>query len=865
MKTICLRGAFPTDNKTAQCEAEGIRDRVLGHGRSLLEGWRKKFTSMFPSETCSIPDPSTYRFARLAGGSSVMSDGCNQARKMQELIKVMIVEDYINALGEGGQEKWASMSNMEKNEAVRVYVVTCQNHLRNTMIRHGAKHERDFMNATLEEVLGTIDADIRVSMDVESICRAANKEFMFSGSSLYAKGKGASFLSWVIHKHPHRVIYVLYRADLGSRLDSTTEAALALYMNREVYVEYLIERISSAKDDNKLELALITALTSKEVIAAIRARAMLHIKITMPMRFITNNTDLNYSPADMGPVVDALYNFFGRMQADGNALMDIDLDIFRDAFETEDEKDAYTSFKRSHFSRLGHSIDGTKRGIPVWRLAVNEVFEPADATNKSTDAFVPQLLQCWATGMKEGILKTPQKDHLTEGGGSYSVGKVTAQMREDLEASESSNDISERVFAVFGRIRERSQGIAFPAASSAAAEALNHHVVPAKPKTAGKAEASFGKSSRESSTPYIDLLPKNEVVALFEYARVGKSEFKAKAKSEVQGQLNANYEAFVQQIDKNLLLKSKQFARASSYHQRHRINTIKELRASLAKAGSEKNQIELLKEQLSIVVIGYGWTEHKTPWSCAKDKYVGSLEDLTAKAEAMIQKDGKRQAPAEPPVPESGAKKIQPLGTLTLQTSQLLQAKKATAAELRDRAKREQLEKEIEALAAKEAQRDKFAVGQPETPPEINVGMHLEILTEITEPGDDEGDAPREYNQWLAADVVSAAADPSSLSGKAKKGARRAADWYLVKYECDGEEEWMRLRAANFNCRSKGSWRLDLDYANGETGAAAKAEVQEEGDETEEDEEEEDEEGEEEEGDEEEEEEEEEEQDSDSD
>ena len=46
-KTICLRGAFLTDNKTSQCEAEVVRDRVFGYGRSLLQGWKAKFVSMF--------------------------------------------------------------------------------------------------------------------------------------------------------------------------------------------------------------------------------------------------------------------------------------------------------------------------------------------------------------------------------------------------------------------------------------------------------------------------------------------------------------------------------------------------------------------------------------------------------------------------------------------------------------------------------------------------------------------------------------------------------------------------------------------------------------------------------------------------
>ena len=58
---------------------------------------------------------------------------------------------------------------------------------------------------------------------------------MFSGGRLYAKGKGSLFLAWVIDKYPDRVVYILHRADLGTRLDSTTEVALALYMNRDLF------------------------------------------------------------------------------------------------------------------------------------------------------------------------------------------------------------------------------------------------------------------------------------------------------------------------------------------------------------------------------------------------------------------------------------------------------------------------------------------------------------------------------------------------------------------------------------------------------------------------------------------------------
>jgi hypothetical protein len=93
-KTICLRGAFLTDNKTSQCEAEGVRDRVFGYGRGLLQGWKAKFVSMFGSEeACTISDPTLYRLARFHDGSSIMSDGCNQAQKMQKVMKEMIMTD----------------------------------------------------------------------------------------------------------------------------------------------------------------------------------------------------------------------------------------------------------------------------------------------------------------------------------------------------------------------------------------------------------------------------------------------------------------------------------------------------------------------------------------------------------------------------------------------------------------------------------------------------------------------------------------------------------------------------------------------------------------------------------------------------
>ena len=126
----------------------------------------------------------------------------------------------------------------------------------------------------------------RVTLDVEGICRTAAKEFLFSASNLCAKGKGAAFFAWCITNHPRCVVYVPPRADLGTWLDSWIDVALALYMNRRPYLEWLEVCLAGIGAERKLETYLYTLLSLSEVLAAIRARAIFHLKVVRPMRFL---------------------------------------------------------------------------------------------------------------------------------------------------------------------------------------------------------------------------------------------------------------------------------------------------------------------------------------------------------------------------------------------------------------------------------------------------------------------------------------------------------------------------------------------------------------------------------------------------
>ena len=66
----------------------------------------------------------------------------------------------------------------------------------------------------------------------------------------------------------------------------------------------------------------ITTECCLEIIAAIRCRAIVHIKVTEPLRFFTNDSELNFTALDMGHVLDALYDFLNRAKNDGALLME---------------------------------------------------------------------------------------------------------------------------------------------------------------------------------------------------------------------------------------------------------------------------------------------------------------------------------------------------------------------------------------------------------------------------------------------------------------------------------------------------------------------------------------------------------------
>ena len=199
-------------------------------------------------------------------------------------------------------------------------------------------------------------------------------------------------------------------------------------------MKWLEERIAAVGSNSKFEACLFTLLTSSEVLAAIRACAICHVKVVRPIRFFTSNGEVSFSPADMGPVAESLFKFLCDLEADGSKGMDVSLDVFKSVgdstADTSEEqrakdintKEAYVSLKADFLKRQGRCIDRSAK-VSMWELTMAEVFDPGDADNTATDGLVKELLGGWARGMKGGMVTTPLKDPLGRGGQALDGGR----------------------------------------------------------------------------------------------------------------------------------------------------------------------------------------------------------------------------------------------------------------------------------------------------------------------------------------------------------------------------------------------------------------------------------------------------------
>ena len=268
-------------------------------------------------------------------------------------------------------------------------------------------------------------------------------------------------------------------------------------------------------------------------------------------------------------------------------------------------------------------------------------------------------------------------------------------------------------------------------------------------------------------------LPRNEQIALVELARTTVREMRAVDRAD-----HADHHLYVElkrksnsQLELDALVK--QYALAISFFKKWRSRGVESAAAMRTKlgelAGAEADarkatqaQLDYLRLQIEMRVIGLGFTEFKTPWSSGKDEHVGSVGDLTQLLEAILMEEHERAACGELPevavIPVMKRKTFKALGDPTVQAGTLGATIKAfTSEELLALAEHKRGEME----AAGEL--DQVADEQPANPPAIDasiIGTELEICWRYwREPTADEiakGEKRKKIGVpiWCAGEVV---------------------------------------------------------------------------------------------------------------
>ena len=132
-----------------------------------------------------------------------------------------------------------SFHNLYKDE-LGVYEGYCFNHIRDVWVGGVHKGISAWAKEKLKDDIKNIPFVWRVSHDVKDIIHSLHKEFSLTAN--YPKGHGQLFREFYLEKHAGEYLFQTKRT-AGLRQDIVAMRSLVMYYNRNVYLEFLADRM----------------------------------------------------------------------------------------------------------------------------------------------------------------------------------------------------------------------------------------------------------------------------------------------------------------------------------------------------------------------------------------------------------------------------------------------------------------------------------------------------------------------------------------------------------------------------------------------------------------------------------------------
>ena len=236
------------------------------------------------------------------------------------------------------------------------------------------------------------------------------------------------------------------------------------------------------------------------------------------------------------------------------------------------------------------------------------------------------------------------------------------------------------------------------------------------------------------------------------------------------------------------------------------------------KGKPEAQQLEYLRLQIEMRVLGCGWTQYGTRWSSKADERIGTVAHLTALLEEIIEEERSRARftagtprglPTEAAPPHHQARDLGQLGTADADATAIAQRSMFNADELRVKAEAER-QRRVEAGIA-----DGVEMAQPHDAPAFDKGLlgkRLEVLWKYFEKGANGEQIP--HLIWATGRVARVA---DGLTDKRSSRAQKIlpAGALLWAWDADPQfdepagEQWLILLPKKWNQQQVYSWRLD--------------------------------------------------------
>lgn len=472
--------------------------------------------------------------------------------------------------------------------------------------------------------------------------------------------------------------------------DLDYDAATPIYVNRPYLVEYLHSHVFSANHKNILEDFLYQALMTNQFIAMSRANAAIDLRISRPHRWLAGKTSelREWSPIKMNWVLDIIDEAFQKAKNNGSALLDPTWEIFADVADAQPLFKEYLEFTYNHDVVL--SPNGQTRHLH-YKLSLAEILDPADETNMRTQSKTVEYIQVQAAAALEKMYdsKLAISDKLSSQDGVNSCGKQeTAHAA--LRGCNSTNDATaESVFGAWKLERRRNPGISVRRSSGLAQARVSKSLAHADSVVHRKGRLDpAAKAARRRQTSgmfgFFHALPHTEKVALVEMCRAQR---KAQRKLDREDweelhTLRSHTRKTNSQLELEALIKN--FAMALSFFDRYQqrgIRSVDAMAAHLHNLATVQLQLDWLREQIEMRVIGLGWVEFRAHWSSSSDEQVGSVSDLMAQLKEILDEEKERQIPEAAPAPIMQRKTFKQLGTPTAQAEALADQRLSISAE----------------------------------------------------------------------------------------------------------------------------------------------------------------------------------------